>query len=271
MTFPGGPPPCPICATAMIERFSGIFLGCHEARYDQCPSCELLKVRAPHWLDEAYASAINHADTGIMIRNIAISQALAALLPRLNGAGPWLDFGGGLGILVRLMRDAGFDFRWSDRYATNELARGFEYSASDPACSAVTAFEVFEHVEDPVALVTEALAAGRSRSRTLIFTTELHPGPAPSPDWWYYARETGQHITFYSRRSLETLAARLGLRLVSNGWMHMLTDQSIGEAGYRRALGRVARLKARLRPRASLHDADSRVMLDRIRDGTATQ
>lgn len=268
MTIPAGPQPCPICGSAMVERFTGIFLGRHHAPYDQCSSCELLQVRAPHWLDEAYASAINQADTGILFRNLAIADALAALLPRLGGGGPYLDFGGGLGVLVRLMRDRGFDFRWSDRYAANELARGFEYTDSDLPCSAVSAFEVLEHVEDPVAFVTEALAAGRSR--TLIFTTDLHQGPAPPPQWWYYARETGQHITFYSRRSLEALADRFGLRLVSNGWMHMLTDRPIGQAAYRRALGRLARLMARLRPRPSLHDADSQAMLDRIRASEAS-
>ena len=257
------PPPCPICGTQMVERFSATILGRYDAPYDQCPACELFQVRAPCWLDEAYEQAICLADTGILARNLHIADALSALLPRLHGNGPYLDFGSGLGVLVRLMRDRGFNFRWSDRYADNQLARGFEYGAGDPPCSAVTAFEVLEHVEDPAAFLTEALTTGQCR--TLIFTTDLHPGPAPAPDWWYYARDEGQHITFYSRRSLDALAARFGLRCLSNGWLHMITDQPIDEPTYCRALRRPARLLARLRPRPSLVAADNAGMLARVR------
>lgn len=252
-----------MCTQQMVERFTALCLGKYRAIYDQCPHCQLLQVRAPHWLNEAYQRAICLADTGILNRNLMLADRLAALLPRLGSSGPYLDYGGGIGVLVRLMRDRGFDFRWSDLHARNELARGFEYDVAAGPCSAVTAFEVLEHVERPCEFVEEALAAGQSDS--LIFTTVLHNGEPPAPDWWYYAREEGQHISFFSRRSLEEVGSRLGLRFLSNGWLHMFTRRELSEAAFFGAISRSARLIARLRPRNSLVEQDHLAMLDRIR------
>ena len=48
-----------------------------------------------------------------------------------------------------------------------------------------------------------------SLSDTLICTTEILPHPTPQlKDWWYYATETGQHIAFYTRKSLQAVADR---------------------------------------------------------------
>ena len=260
-----GPQPCPICGQQMAERFCALILQRHDAPYDQCSRCGFLKVRAPDWYEEAYADAICMADTGIVARNLAIADALARLLPLLGREGRYLDCGGGLGLLVRLMRDRGFDFYWHDHYAPNALARGFEFEPGQARCTAVTAFEVLEHVEDPVEFVSGALAL--AGSDTLIFTTELFAGEMPPPDWWYYAREEGQHISFYNRSALEALAERLGMRLLSNGWLHMLTAKPIRSWAFAMALSRPSRRLGRLlgRRRPSLVQQDHAAMVARRR------
>jgi hypothetical protein len=247
----------------MVYRFSSKILGKYSAFYDQCERCDFLRVRDPHWFDEAYDDAIDLTDTGIVIRNLAIANALTALLPRLSRSGPYLDYGGGLGLLVRLMRDRGFDFRWNDRYARNQLARGFEYHPDLAPYSAVTAFEVLEHVEDPAEFVMSALAAGQTE--TLIFSTVLFDGAMPSKDWWYYAPEGGQHISFFSHRTLEALAGRLGLHFLSNGWLHMLTTKDISQTAFRLILSRPSRFLAELRNRSrdTLTSLDHRKMVER--------
>jgi hypothetical protein len=254
---------CRICGYQMVYRFSNTILSKYCAYYDQCEQCDFVRVRDPHWFDEAYDAAINCADTGIVIRNLAIANALTALLPRLSRSGPYLDYGGGLGLLVRLMRDRGFDFRWSDRYARNELARGFEYDPDLGPYTAVTAFEVLEHVEDPGEFVMSALAAGQAD--TLIFSTVLFDGAMPSQDWWYYAPEGGQHISFFSRRTLEALAGRLGLRFLSNGWLHMLTTKDMSQTAFRLILSRPSRYLAELlnRSRDTFTSQDHRKMVER--------
>lgn len=40
--------------------------------------------------------------------------------------GRTIDYAGGLGILVRALRDAGIEAHWTDKYCENAVARGFE-------------------------------------------------------------------------------------------------------------------------------------------------
>ena len=104
-----------------------------------------------------------------------------------------------------------------------------------------------------------------------IFTTELFAGEMPPPDWWYYAREEGQHISFYNRSALEALAERLGMRLLSNGWLHMLTAKPIRSWAFAMALSRpsrrLSRLLGRRRPSLVQHDHAAMVARRRAADG----
>jgi hypothetical protein len=55
------------------------------------------------------------------------------------------------------------------------------------------------------------------------------PTPAPKiKDWWYYSPHHGQHIAFYSVKSLQALARRFNLKLVTNREkFHVLTPSKI--------------------------------------------
>jgi Methyltransferase domain len=218
---------CPICSAEMKPCFTAQVLGKYPAQYEVCNECGFLRAHEPHWLDEAYSSAIAAADTGLVQRNIAIAIQLASIIYfKLDYEGAFLDVAGGYGMLVRLMRDFGFDFYWEDKYCANLLARGFEAEKLNKPIVALTAFEVIEHVHDPLAFIQETME--RHGSRTLLFTTKLYEGLQPPPkDWWYYVFNTGQHISFYQRKTFERLAERLSLNFFSLNGMHILTDQSI--------------------------------------------
>lgn len=223
---------CRICSGRTQKAFSHPVLGKHECSYFYCNDCGFLQTEEPYWLDEAYATAIAAADTGLVQRNIALSKTASAILFFLfDHRDKFLDLAGGYGMLTRLMRDIGFDFYWSDKYCDNILARGFEASSFDTNFSAVTAFEVFEHLTDPVAFVSEAM--DRASTRSMLFSTELFEGQPPEPEsWWYYMFSTGQHISFYQRRTLRTIASKLGLRCYSRGSFHLLTDKEISASAY---------------------------------------
>lgn len=226
---------CSICLGVMSHIFSTLVLHKHMADYEVCNNCGYLRVRQPFWLEEAYSSAIATADTGIVMRNFAIAGKVAAILYGLfneRGAGKYLDAAGGYGLLTRLMRDFGFDFYWKDKYCLNLVAPGFEYHQAVGDCVAVTAMEVLEHVLDPVAFVRETLDT--ANADTLIFTTELYQGDPPKPEsWWYYAFETGQHISFYQRRTLDAIGKKNGLKFVSAGGIHVFSKTTINEGRLR--------------------------------------
>lgn len=229
---------CPICTASTREAFRATVLKIHEASYRHCRNCGYLYADSPYWLDQAYTSAIARADTGLVARNLEIADKLNVVLCAFfDVRGRFLDLAGGTGLLVRLMRDMGYDYHWEDAYCQNMHAAGFESLADDRAFEAVTAFEAVEHMQDPMAFISEALA--RTRTRTLIFSTELHDGSPPPLDWWYYTFNTGQHIAFFSRDTLEQVGRQLGCKLVSAQGIHVLSAQPLAEWKLRFALHRL--------------------------------
>lgn len=254
--------PCPICRAGGDVAFSQVILDRHEARYLKCVGCGFLWVAAPTWIDEAYASPIADVDTGVLARARVLQPKLATLLRLLRCEPPYVDVGGGHGVLVRAMRDAGFDFRWDDPYCSNVLAPGFEYDGCP--VSAAVAVEVIEHAPDPLSFVRATLA--RTGAGVLVLTTELLPEPIPAPDWWYFAPETGQHLSFFERRTLHALAEMAGLSVRSRGNLHVLTRGPIPAWQFLLAATRLARPASALlrRSRASLTELDN-PLLDRRR------
>jgi hypothetical protein len=124
------------------------------------------------------------------------------------------------------MRDFGFDFYWQDKYCPNMFAIGFEVSQSGSQFEAITAFEVMEHLPNPVQFTLEAMET--YGSRTLIFSTRVYnEGMPPERDWWYYSFETGQHISFYTMKTLKCISDTLGLNFYSFGGLHFFTDKTI--------------------------------------------
>lgn len=215
---------CRACGDLAPFKFEGPLLG-RTVSYFECTRCGYLQTEQPTWLDEAYASPINITDTGILARNVLNTRRIGSfcLLLRKRKA-RIVDFAGGHGIQVRMMRDAGFDAFWSDKFCENLFARGFEHQG-EPADIA-TAFEAFEHFVNPDAELTRILDV----APTVLFSTLLLPEPIPLPGtWWYYGEEHGQHVGLYQKRSLELLAKKHSARLYTNGSdLHVITKEPIG-------------------------------------------
>lgn len=224
---------CRICTSPVEVAFDHELLGKYDCRYYFCRNCGGMQTEEPYWLEEAYESPVAAADTGILVRNLDLARITSLVLFFLfDHRGRFLDAAGGYGLFTRLMRDIGFDYYWTDKYSPNLVAKGFEMTGEGLPYTAVTAFEVMEHLPDPVAFVDELLES--TGTDTVIFSTELFAGEPPAPDeWWYYAFATGQHITFYQRRTLELIAKRFGMNLYSSGSFHIWTRRKLNPLALR--------------------------------------
>lgn len=259
--------PCPLCAQERREVFNALLMNKHKVAYYFCDSCGLLQTEEPHWLDEAYEDAIADEDTGLIARNQGIARKLAGILYFcFDRNGRYVDSAGGYGMLTRLMRDIGFDFYWHDEYCENLFARGFEANSGQQPAAAVTAFEVLEHVTDPLAYLRNLL--NEYGCRAILLSTELYAGPPPKPDtWWYYTPATGQHISFYQHRTLELLAEKLSMKLYSERNLHLFTLDPLNSGAFKAMTGPLSWLSyAWVRSRMkSKTMADHRLVSDRKR------
>ena len=229
---------CPICTSAMASAFAHKVLCKYDAEYLYCRSCGFLSATPADWLDEAYVDAISCLDTGLVARNLHLSRRLAVLLAlAFDPKARYVDVGGGTGLFARLMRDQGFDFYWQDDLCRNVHAVGFEDRPELGPAAAVTAFEVLEHTRDPYAFLREALA--RNQAQAIIFTTELFDGEPPAPgQWWYYAFESGQHISFMQPRTLAFIARELNMTFQSRRGLHILSRRPVPRHALALTVGR---------------------------------
>jgi hypothetical protein len=214
---------CRICSSESIEIFSAEILNKHTIKYYHCSNCDFLQTEEPFWLEEAYEAAIGITDTGIVKRNQLFANRSSAVISSFyNSNEKFLDYAGGYGLFVRMMRDIGFDFFWYDPFVENLFAKGFEYNKQDKILL-ITAFECFEHFANPLEEIDKMLDI----STNIIFSTRVFHGNPPKPDdWWYYSLDSGQHISFYSIKTLKYLAGKFSLHLNSDGKaFHMLSKE----------------------------------------------
>ena len=248
---------CKICGSDSELLLEGTVLKRHSVRYYRCGKCELVQTEDPHWLAEAYREPINATDTGYVDRNIECARLTKSLITLLRKeSGCFVDYGGGYGLFVRMMRDLGFDFRLSDKFCPNLFARGFEASSgTQTKYDLLTAFEVFEHLPNPQEEMTRMLEL----SDSFFFSTVLAPLDRDEfARWEYLGFEHGQHVSFYTFKTLQELASSHGLFLCSNFWnFHLFSKRPVSPRMFRLAISaRGSRLVSALFHRPSFRDTD---------------
>ncbi|PHK16081.1 hypothetical protein VF12_40245, partial [Nostoc linckia z15] len=206
---------CSICSSAVTPHCEATVLGKYVVQYYRCTSCQFIFTETPYWLNEAYDSAITKLDIGLIERNQLMTPVVRAVIDKWYDAkARFIDYGGGYGMLVRMMRDAGFNFYRQDLHCANLYAESFDITDIEPfKAELLTAFEVMEHLPDPVREVEKMLAL----SDSILFSTTVQPAGVVLPEtWWYFIPETGQHVSLYSRASLEELAKSFNLNYYWN-------------------------------------------------------
>ncbi len=216
---------CKICKNLSKQLFKAKMLDKYDASYFYCENCGFLQTEKPYWIKESYKESINASDTGILSRNLYLSKIISSIISCLfDKNGLFVDYGGGYGILTRLMRDIGFNFYSFDPYTKNIISKNFEYQEKMKKAELVTVIECFEHFSDPLHNIEKII----SISKNILFSTVILPAPIPHPKkWWYYGLEHGQHISFYSIDTLKFIAKQNNLNLLTSGNIHLFTEKNI--------------------------------------------
>lgn len=229
---------CKICQNTATLIFKTIILSKYSVQYYQCELCKFIQTEEPYWLAESYTEAIGILDVGLASRNVELADILGPIISKhFDKKGMFLDYGGGYGLFVRLMRDRGLNFYRQDSHCENLFAKYFDLKdlPENSTFDLVTAFEVFEHLANPLDEIEKMF----EHAPSILFTTELQPQESfnAAEDWWYFSTEAGQHVSLYTYESLQNIARKFGKKLYSNkSNIHLLTDKSLSDSDLKMAI-----------------------------------
>lgn len=215
---------CPLCggATAVIAHKQAARSDRNFA-FAECAPCQFVHVVEPRTdFDELYGEAY-YAGDGVdpsvdYVREMTdprsirthewagVTRAVAAL-----GVAPparWLDFGCGLGGLVRTARAQGYEaYGYESGWAGGELPRlGIERIDHDRLADhhgsfdVVSAIEVLEHVIDPIAELRTIRTLLRPGGTLFLTTGNLVPFRARFEKWGYVLGDI--HVSYFSPHAL---------------------------------------------------------------------
>ena len=221
---------CKICQSTTTKLFEKVILNKYNTAYHKCTSCDFMQTDEPVWIVEAYSNVITSTDIGLLSRNIYLVKETKIIIDScFPQAKLMLDYAGGYGVYVRLMRDEGYNFYRQDVYCENIFAKTFDVEdLKEKKFDIVTAFEVLEHFVNPIDEISKVLAF----SETAIFSTVLIPqDDTDLSNWWYLATETGQHVAFYSEKSMQYIAKKFNKNYYCrNGNLHVFTSIKLSAA-----------------------------------------
>ena len=204
---------CRLCEGGVERQFTLRVLGKYDVDYLRCAECGSLQTVAPFWLGETYGGDLQNLDTGAA-RRAARTCAIILLATTVLGiprTASVLDFGGGDGLVCRMLRDAGYDSYVYDKYAKNFYADGYA-GHPDRGYDVVCAVEVLEHLAVPTRELDMMFSA---LPQLVMIATDRYHGQGP--EWPYLGSDQGGHVFFYSDEAMAFVAKRYGYDLVTYG------------------------------------------------------
>lgn len=196
-----------------IIPYTGLMVG-----YNRCQNCG--HIFAPcffDWLPYDYTDHIYNDDyiiadpEYVSIRPNGMADGLQnsfdSVVPFINH----LDYGGGDGLMSKLLQNKGWKSESYDPYgqSSQELpTKKYNF---------ITAFEVLEHTAYPLETIETICSLLDEDGGILMLTTGLTDYEVDDNrklSWWYIAPRNG-HIGIFSSKSISLLAQKLGLTITS--------------------------------------------------------
>jgi SAM-dependent methyltransferase len=233
---------CPICASHTIDigsirsTFSQI-----DFHFRRCEQCGLAFIANPRLdfetiYDEGYyggrgadplVNYIAEMENPRSIRRYEW-QGIARAVHTLTGSKDvkWLDFGCGLGGLVRFAKSAGyqnvcgFDEGWSAGWASRNgipVLDRQSLALQKGTFDVITAIEVIEHVPDPVDLMTQVASLLRPGGVFFLTTGNAEPHRDSFRQWSYVHPDL--HVSYFEPRTLAEVYRRAGLEPLDAGFL----------------------------------------------------
>ena len=211
---------CPICRSEVVPFSTLIIRGNISGAYKICKSCAFIYAENPNWLEGSFTDALNSLDIGSVDRCNIVADFVEVLLKSSKKDSPKvLDWGGGYGLLTRILRDRGVNCSHYDPFVEPLFAKNIKL-LPNTKFDLVVLSEVMLHMTDPVGTLSELLKF----SKRIMFTAVIAP-PDVNPDWWYFMPETGQHITIFSKGSIFELGAALKVSVLSDKkFFHLISE-----------------------------------------------
>ena len=199
---------CRLCGGDSEKQFRHRVLGKYDVDYFQCKSCDSIQTEQPYWLGEVYTSDIQPEDSEYLARNLNVFRIVRHYLKNLGlkSDAVVLDFGGGLGIVPRLLREHGVNAYNYDTYTKSPFA-DVAWDGTPP--DFIVSSEVFEHLPDPAAEVASIFA--HNPDYVYVRTWRYF---GQGKDWDYIGPEHGAHVFFYTDKAMHYIAEKYGYSVV---------------------------------------------------------
>jgi hypothetical protein len=182
-----------------------------------------LESELPYWLEEAYGSKRQIPDLGIAQRTLYLKNLVfwVSTILNISESDKVLDWGGGNGLLVRMMRDMGINAHLYDLYAKNFYAVGFEFKENE-SYSMITSFETWEHFVEPNLEIKRFfdLEPEFVLISTGLYTSQDHT-------WGYLTPLSGRHVFFYSREARELIAQTYQYDILTRGYLTLFSKRKL--------------------------------------------
>jgi Methyltransferase domain len=200
--------PCRLCNAESNFVFTLPVLGKYPVRYFKCQGCGSLETEDPFWLAEAYGDDVHPEDRGYLTRNLLVYENMRHLLRVLEipQAATILDYGGGLGLVPRLLRENGYNAFSFDTYTKTPFAN-CEWDKTPPTF--VLAIELFEHLPNPK---EEAEIIFGSNPEYVYVRTWRYFGQGS--DWSYIGPSHGEHVFLYTDEAMRFIAKSHGYEVL---------------------------------------------------------